>query len=134
MTATRQNRFFILALRSYLENRACFSSRETAEEVYGALLRNHGPSARSILGMLVNLAAAKSRVSRRLVAYVPRLSAVWEREGPGESGGRCIMRTGAAVRAARWILHARLVGAGVAIMKFTGAEPGIAVSAISVGD
>lgn len=53
---------------------------------------------RSILGMLVNLAAAKSRVSRRLVAYVPRLSAVWEREGPGESGGRCIMRTGAAVR------------------------------------
>lgn len=48
--------------------------------------------------MLVNLATAKSRVSRRLVAYVPRLSAVWEREGPGESGGRCIMRTGGTVR------------------------------------
>lgn len=37
----------------------------------------------SILGMLVNLAASKSRILHRLVAYVSRLSAVWEREGLG---------------------------------------------------
>ena len=37
----------------------------------------------SILDMLLNLATSKSRILQRLVAYVSRLSAVWEREGLG---------------------------------------------------